>query len=93
MFSLQLYLHFPLLAPPAVACIGEGWRREGDSNPRSRKRDNRFRGDRIRPLCHLSQGKQKNSHKGDLETILTVFCFYDYTEMILCYRGRRGGSF
>ena len=30
------------------------WRRERDSNPRYRKRYNRFRVCRIRPLCHLS---------------------------------------
>src|SRR6185369_4168649 len=32
----------------------ENWRRERDSNPRYRKRYNRFRVCRIRPLCHLS---------------------------------------
>ena len=38
----------------AIHLLQEEWRRDRDSNPRNRKRFNRFRVCRLRPLGHLS---------------------------------------
>src|SRR4051812_23323771 len=53
------------------------WRRERDSNPRYRKRYNRFRVCRIRPLCHLSAGRTASDLDASRE-------FYQAGRSILC---------